>query len=69
MTGHYWMVSAEMFFEHAASSDKQLVFVEGASHNITPCTACETTPGEYGDTVKTTFDYVSAWLDTRFTGA
>jgi hypothetical protein len=67
MTGHYWMVSAETFFERAASTDKELVFVEGASHNITPCTACATTPGEYGDTVKTTFDHVSAWLDQRFT--
>jgi hypothetical protein len=67
MTGHYWMVSAEMFFERAGSPDKELVFVEGASHNITPCKPCETTPGEYGDTVKTTFDYVSTWLDQRFT--
>jgi hypothetical protein len=67
MTGHYWMVSAELFFERTASQDKELVFVEGAAHNITPCRACETTPGEYGDTVKTTFDYVAAWLDQRFT--
>jgi pimeloyl-ACP methyl ester carboxylesterase len=66
MTGHYWMVPAEIFLEHAASEDKQLVFVEGASHNITPCRACEQTPGQYGDTVKVTFDYVAAWIHQRF---
>jgi pimeloyl-ACP methyl ester carboxylesterase len=65
-TGHYWMVPAEIFFQHAASQDKQLVFVEGATHNITPCRACEQVPGQYGDTVKTTFDYVAGWLRERF---
>jgi hypothetical protein len=66
MTGHYWLVSAETFFECSASVDKELVFVEGASHNIVPCRACESVPGEYGDTVKRTFDYVTEWLDHRF---
>jgi hypothetical protein len=66
MTGHYWMVPSELFYQHAASQDKQLVFVEGASHNITPCRACEQFPGQYGDTVKTTFDYVAGWLRDRF---
>ncbi|MDQ3901257.1 MAG: alpha/beta hydrolase [Actinomycetota bacterium] len=66
MTGHYWLVPGEIFFQHAASPDKQLVFVEGASHNIVPCRACEQYPGQYGDTVQTTFDYVAAWLRERF---
>jgi hypothetical protein len=66
MTGHYWMVPAEIFFQHAASEDKQLAFVDGASHNLTPCGACEKYPAEYGDTVRTTFDYVSNWLHQRF---
>jgi pimeloyl-ACP methyl ester carboxylesterase len=66
MTGHYWMVPSEIFLQHASSQDKQLVFVEGASHNLTPCRACEQFPGQYGDTVKTTFDYVAGWLRERF---
>ena len=67
MTGHYWMVPAEIFLQHATSTqDKQLVFVEGASHNLTTCRACEQVPGQYGDTVKTTFDYVATWLRARF---
>jgi hypothetical protein len=52
--------------QHAASPDKQLVYVEGASHNIVTCKACEQYPGQYGDTVQTTFDYVAAWLRERF---
>ena len=66
MTGHYWMVPSEIFLQHAASQDKQLVFVEGASHNLTTCTACEQFAGQYGDTVKTTFDYVAGWLRERY---
>jgi hypothetical protein len=66
MTGHYWMVPAEIFFQHAASADKQLAYVEGASHNLTTCTACEQYPGQYGDTVKIIFDYVSDWLHQRY---
>lgn len=67
MTGHYWMVSSEIFYHHASSADKELSFVEGATHGFTPCTACEKTPGEFGDTVETTFDHVANWLETRYT--
>jgi pimeloyl-ACP methyl ester carboxylesterase len=67
MTGHYWMVPSEIFYQHASGADKQLVFVEGASHNIIPCRACEQFPGQYGDTVKTTFDFAADWLRQRFT--
>lgn len=66
MTGHYWMVSSEMFYERSPAGDKTLAFVEGASHSFTPCTECGTTPGQYGDTVKTTFDYVATWLEERY---
>jgi hypothetical protein len=66
MTGHYWMVPSEIFYESAAAADKELAFVEGASHNLVPCRACESYPGEYGDTVCTIFDYVAAWLGARY---
>jgi hypothetical protein len=66
MTGHYWLVSAEMAYDHAKSSDKTVAFVEGATHGFTPCTACAKTPGQYGDTVARTFDYVTQWLNARF---
>jgi pimeloyl-ACP methyl ester carboxylesterase len=56
MTCHYFLVPDEIIFDHAKSKDKQLVFVEGASHVLTPCRA------EYGDTVKRMFDHVDKWL-------
>ena len=66
MTGHYWIVSAEMAYDHAKSTDKTVAFVEGATHGFTPCEACAKTPGQYGDTVARTFDYVTQWLNARF---
>jgi pimeloyl-ACP methyl ester carboxylesterase len=69
MTGHYWLVPSEMYFQNAVgTTNKQLVFVEGASHGFTPCAACATTPGEFGDTVGETFNYLGNWLDTNFAG-
>jgi hypothetical protein len=62
MTGHWEYLTAELIFEHAKSADKTIVFVEGANHSLTTCTRCEKTAGEFGDTLKTTFDYVDSWL-------
>ncbi len=56
MTCHYFVVPDEIIFDHAASKDKQIAYVEGASHGFTPCRP------EYGDTMKRTFDYLDSWL-------
>ncbi len=56
-TCHYLLVPDEIIFDHLASKDKTLVFVEGSTHNFTPCRP------EYGDTVKHAFDYVDDWLN------
>lgn len=70
MTGHWEGLAAETIYDHAKSSDKSIAFVEGASHMYTPCKECEKQPGQFGDTVKLTFDYVDAWLSrpARFIG-
>jgi pimeloyl-ACP methyl ester carboxylesterase len=62
MTGHWEYLAAETIFDHARSADKTLVFVEGATHLYTTCTACEKYPGQFGNTQKTTYDYVDSWL-------
>jgi pimeloyl-ACP methyl ester carboxylesterase len=62
MTGHWEFMSAETIYDHAKSSDKTLVYVQGALHGYTTCKKCEKTPGEFGDTQKTTYDYVDSWL-------
>ena len=64
MTGHWEYLAAEIIYENARSADKTIAFVEGATHLFTTCTRCEKTPGQYGDTEKTTYDYVDRWLST-----
>jgi hypothetical protein len=60
MTAHYWLVSAEMAYDHAGSADKTLAFVEGATHSFTALAP------EFGDTFGRTLEFVSAWLADRF---
>lgn len=60
MGGHFFIRDNEVHYEVAASKDKDFVVIEGATHGITPCTACKTTPGQYSNTVKNFFDYVGA---------
>lgn len=69
MGGHYFLRDNEIHYEVAASRDKEYVIIEGASHGIRPCRACETTPGQYSNTVKNMFDYTQKWINARFQGA
>ncbi|WP_241127531.1 hypothetical protein [Novosphingobium terrae] len=62
MTGNWEGLAAETIYNHAASKDKSIAFIEGATHVYTPCTACEKTPGQFGDTMKTTYDYIDKWV-------
>ena len=62
MTGGWEGMAAETIHNLSASKDKELAFIEGATHVYTPCKACERVPGQFGDTVKTTYDYIDRWL-------
>jgi hypothetical protein len=62
MTGNWEGLAAEVIYEHAKSADKSIAFVEGASHMYSTCKECEKVPGEFGDTVKTLYDYIDLWL-------
>ena len=64
--GHYFIRDNEKMFDMAASPDKDFIVTEGAAHGIVPCRPCESTPGQYGNSVKNTFDYMKAWIDKRF---
>lgn len=66
MGGHYFVRDSEIHFEMAVSADKDFVTIEGATHGVSPCTSCETTPGQYGNSVKNFFDYVAKWISARF---
>lgn len=66
MGGHYFVRDNEIHYELSASKDKDFIVIDGATHGIRPCTACEKTPGEYSNTVKNFFDYVAKWINTRY---
>lgn len=62
MTGHWEGLAAETIYDHAHSRDKSIAFVEGATHMYTPCDRCERPASAYGDTIRTTYDYIDRWL-------
>ena len=62
MTGHWEGLAAETIYDHARSPDKTIAFVEGATHVYTPCDKCSKPASAFGDTIRTTYDYVDAWL-------
>ncbi|KAL3469906.1 hypothetical protein BJX99DRAFT_251614 [Aspergillus californicus] len=61
-TGHYEYLNAEKIYLAAGAEDKTIAFVEGAQHTINTCVDCESYPGEFGDTIKTAFDFMDTWL-------
>jgi hypothetical protein len=66
MGGFQFIRDDEIIFDKSASKDKDYVVIEGALHGFGPCTACETTKGQYSDTVKNLFDYIRDWTNKRF---
>lgn len=66
MGGHYFIRDNEIHYELAKSKDKDFITIEGATHGITPCRDCETTKGQYSNSVKNFFDYVAQWVNARF---
>ncbi|HTM24409.1 MAG TPA: hypothetical protein VL225_04395 [Vicinamibacterales bacterium] len=66
MGAHYFVRDNEIHYEVAASQDKDFVVIEGATHGIRPCTACEKTPGQYSNSIKNFFDYVQRWVAARY---
>ena len=66
MGAHYFIRDSEIHYEVSASRDKEFIVVEGATHGGTPCTPCETTAGQYTNSSRNLFDYVTKWINARF---
>ena len=66
MGGYLFIRDSEEEYENAKSSDKELIFVEGATHGFTPCTGCGPA-GAYSNSVKNMFDYIGTWTTKRMT--
>lgn len=56
----------EMNYSYAKSKDKDLIVVEGATTNITPCNNCGGSPGQFSNATKNFFDYAAKWINARF---
>jgi pimeloyl-ACP methyl ester carboxylesterase len=61
MQGHYFIRDGEHIFESSVSTDKDFVVVEGATHGLGTCTACEPTPGAFNNARRNLFDYIKTW--------
>ena len=57
--GHEFL-AAEYNYEHSASEDKTIVFLEGALHIFFPVDP------KYGDTIRTLGNYIAPWIESRF---
>lgn len=66
MGAHYFVRDTEHEYDAATTKDKDMIVIEGATHGFTPCTRCETTPGQYSNSMKNLFDYVGAWIAKRY---
>jgi pimeloyl-ACP methyl ester carboxylesterase len=67
MQGHYFIRDGELIYDNAASTDKDLAFVEGAIHGLDACTRCsEVTGVDYSNARKNLFDYVAAWTNAHY---
>ena len=66
MGSHSFIRDGEIIFEATKSRDKEMIVVEGATHDFVPCAACEETPGQFSNVTKNHFDYVAKWINTRF---
>jgi len=66
MGGYLFIRDSEEEFEASRSQDKDLVFIEGATHGFTPCRNCADDPNAYSNSVKNLFDYIAQWTNARF---
>ena len=66
MGAYHMLRDEEMMYDRSAASDKDYVVIEGAELNYTACKQCETTPGQYGNSLKNMFDYIAKWANARF---
>lgn len=62
MTASWEYLANETIYENSPSADKTIAFVEGADHMFNTATELEEYPGQFGDTLKTTCDYIDSWL-------
>lgn len=56
----------ELMYVQSPAEDKEFLVIEGATHGYTPCVPCETSPGQYSNSLRNLFDYIAKWANARF---
>jgi pimeloyl-ACP methyl ester carboxylesterase len=62
--GHYFMRDNEINYEMAATTNKDFVVIEGATHSMGNCGNCDGAP--YLNVRENFFDYLAEWVNTGF---
>ena len=66
MGAYHMLRDEELMYDKSAASDKDYIVIEGAELNYNACKACETTPGQFGNSLKNNFDYIAKWANAHF---
>ena len=66
MTASWEYAAAETIYNNSPAKDKYLAYIDGAGHNFETLKECERYEGEFGDTMKTTYDLLDSWICKRF---
>ncbi len=66
MGAYLFIRDSEEEYAAAKSTDKDLVFIEGATHGFMPCADCGVPASTYSNSVRNLFDYVANWTKARF---
>jgi hypothetical protein len=61
-TANHEFVYADYIYENAKSSDRSIIYFEGARHDFVTLTAAEKFPGQFGDTLANAGAYCAKWL-------
>jgi hypothetical protein len=61
-----FIADEERMYDGSPSPDKQFIVVQGALHDGAPCVQCETSPGQYANSMKNLFNYIAHWINKRF---
>ncbi len=66
MTGGWEFACAETIYDNATSENKTLTYVEGANHLFKLAENLEAKREQFGDTMKTTYDYIDDWIEKSY---
>jgi hypothetical protein len=60
---HYFIPAGEKHYDAGKSQDKDFIVIEGAAHTGPPCTACESFPGQYANSLNNQMNYMRDWVN------